>query len=142
MTVKYITVPFKRRHLEWLAADGSSEGMSVMSSDALKSMECKDSWTIVADGSPVACGGTIEQWHGRHIAWAFLSEDSGPHMRYITRKSREIVAAPKGRVEMTVRCDFAAGHRWAPLLGFSVETPMLAMYGPEGEDHTGYVRFN
>lgn len=50
------------------------------------------------------------------------------------------LAKIRGRIEMTVRADFTKGQRWAQLLGFSVETPVLKNYGPLGEDHTGYVR--
>ena len=44
--------------------------------------------------------------------------------------------------ESTVRRDFALGQRWARMLGFEIETPVLRQFGPEGEDHVGYVKFN
>lgn len=138
MTVKYMTVPFKRWHLKWLThADGP---VKISEADLLL-LEGKNSWTIVADDTPIACGGTMEQWLGRHVAWAYLHENSGSHMNYVTRQSREIVAGPTGRVEMTVRTDFLAGQRWAGMLGFKAES-VMKQYGPEGEDHVGYVRFN
>jgi hypothetical protein len=86
------------------------------------------------------CAGTIEQWRGRRTCWAYLNKDTGPNMRWITRRCKEHLDAIPGRLEFTVRQDFAAGHRWAKLLGFEVETPLLVAYGPEGEDHVGYVR--
>jgi hypothetical protein len=32
--------------------------------------------------------------------------------------------------------------KWAKMLGFRVETPLLTMFGPEGESHVSYVRIN
>ncbi len=53
-----------------------------------------------------------------------------------------ICGSVKGRMEFTVRKDFAAGHVFARLLGFEVETPCMKSYGPFGEDHVGYIRMN
>lgn len=139
MTVDYVTVPFKQWHLDWLSEENG--GQSSMNRNELMHIETQNSWTIVADGTPVAAGGTIMQWPGRHVAWSFMGMASGPHMKYITRKSREIIDLVYGRVEMTVRSDFEAGNRWARMLGFEVETPVLKSYGPMGEDHVGYMRF-
>jgi hypothetical protein len=53
-----------------------------------------------------------------------------------------MLAMVKGRLELTVRFDFDEGHRWAKMLGFKVETPVMPFYGPEGEPHSMYVRIN
>lgn len=142
MTAKFLTVPFKRWHLEWLEEHGYAEGGigPVLNDQTLTYMERINSWTCVCDGDPVACGGVVEQWPGRYTAWAYLNRLSSPHMVPITRTARSILDAMYGRVEMTVRCDFESGHRWAKLLGFHVETPTLVKYGPEGEDHVGYIK--
>jgi hypothetical protein len=131
-----LVVPFKAWHYEWLKVDHP------VSEEALMQMQMQNSWTAVVDGEIVACAGTILQWAGRHTAWAYMRPETGPHMRWITRETRKVLEVVKGRIEMTVRKDFDAGHRWALLLGFSVETPVMKSYGPFGEDHTMYVRFN
>jgi hypothetical protein len=41
-----------------------------------------------------------------------------------------------------VHAGFKDGKRWAEALGFSVETPVLRQYGPDGADHVGYLRIN
>ena len=136
-------VPFRRWHLVWLLEAGKAEGgQAQFDTDTLMVLEKHNSWTVVVDGEPMACGGTLLQWQGRHIAWTYLNVKSGPHMRFITRAAQDGLAKIRGRVESTVRCDFEAGHRWMRILGFEVETERLKAYGPEGEDHTGYVRFN
>lgn len=141
---KYVVTPFRAWHLKWLMARGNpAEGVgAVPPENALRDVEKQNSWTGVWSGDPIAAGGTMMQWPGRHTAWMFLPVDSGPHMLWITREVARNLRNVVGRVEMTVRKDFEAGHRWAKMLGFDVETPLLRAYGPQGEDHVGYVRFN
>jgi hypothetical protein len=144
MTVDRRVVPFRRWHYEWLVAAGdAAEGKNMRIAEGiLEQLERQNSWTGVADGDPVVCGGTIAQWPGRHTAWVYLNPAAGPAMVRATREVGRKILDVRGRIEFTVRCDFRNGHRWAKLLGFEVETPLLKAYGPEGEDHVGYVRFN
>lgn len=135
-------VPFKRWHLLWLLEDGpAAGGMGAFSNEMLTCME-RNGWTATYDGAPVGCGGLVMHWPGRHMAWVYLNANAGPHMLFITRAVRRVLDNTDGRIEMTVREDFDAGHRWAKLLGFQVETEVLRAYGPEGESHVGYVRIN
>jgi hypothetical protein len=103
---------------------------------------CPNIWTLTWDEEPLLCGGTIEQWPGRHIAFAYLNKTTGSHMIFTTKEAVRLLNNAKGRLEFTVRKDFEKGHRWARLLGFTVETPLMRAFGPEGEDHVGYVKFN
>ena len=131
-------VPFRRWHVEWLLS-GEKSPYDI---ETLMQMEKQNSWTAVGDGKPVACGGTVLQWPGRSLAWTCMGPESGRHMRWLTREASRVLGAVRGRVEATVRRDFDLGHRWARMLGFAVETPVLEAYGPQGEDHVGYVRMN
>lgn len=145
MTHKAI-VPFKRWHLAWLEAGGpaaDSAGL-LLGLDTLRYLEGTACWTAAVDGHPVACGGFLEQWPGRALAWMYLNKDSGPHMRWLTREVERKLDEMHGRLEMTVRADFKAGHRWAKMLGFHIENPpgLMEAYGPEGEAHVAYVRLN
>lgn len=133
-------VPFRRWHYAWLSDNGSA-GLP-MARSTLMHLEQQNSWTFVLDGEVIACVGSMAQWPGRHTLWAYLNDSTGPRMRWITRESLRLLRDVAGRVEFTVRADFLAGQRWAKLLGFEVETPLLRAFGPEGEDHVGYVRFN
>ena len=136
-------VPFRSWHYEWLLAKRATPDPRVTLTDRLLTrLEAANSWTGVVDGDPVAVAGTLLQWPGRHLAWAYLGDDTGPHMTWLTLATRRVLRGVEGRVELTVRCDFAAGHRWAKLLGFEVEAPLMKHYGPQHEPHTLYARVN
>ena len=143
--MSYLTVRFQRWHLPLLLQGGHSEGGFHLDNDAatMRALElAPNTWTLVSDGTPIVCGGTLEQWPGRHMAWAYLSKMTAPHMFAATREAYKCVRQVFGRIEFTVRMDFIHGHRWARMLGFVVETPRLVGYGPQGEDHVGYVLLN
>ncbi len=144
MEAELRVVPFRRWHYAWLAqANPTADGGSFTPVEhILTQLESQNSWTGVLDGNPIACAGTIQQWPGRHQAWAYLGKNSGPHMVWITKQVLAHVERVKGRVEFTVRSDFPIGQRWAKLLGFRIEAPCLVQYGPQGEDHVGFVRVN
>lgn len=136
-------VPFRHWHLDWLReVDAPADGSDVSQFPDTSVLESSCSWTGVVDGEPIGCAGIACQWEGRYVAWAYLGKRSGRHMRWITARAADYLQHPKGRIEMTVREDFPAGHRWAKMLGFEVETPLLRAYGPFGENHVGYVRMN
>jgi len=134
-------VPFRRWHIAWLQSNGGGCALP-FDVDTLMTLEKQNTWTAAVDGDPIACGGTIQQWPGRHHAWSLMNELTGPHMGFLTKAAKQRLSFAEGRIELTVRADFAQGHRWAKLLGFQVETPVLVGYGPQGENHVGYVRFN
>jgi hypothetical protein len=82
-------------------------------------------WAAVAPtGEVLALAGVSEQWEGRGMAWCLLSEDAAKHMVGLTRIARRYFSAVDyRRLEMYVDAQFAAGCRWAELLGFKNETP-------------------
>lgn len=101
-----------------------------------------NAYTAVHDGVPIACFGYVLLWPGRGYAWALLDEESGPHMLALTRAIRSLLHAEQlPRVEMAVAADFAAGCRWAELLGFERESDRPARkYFPNGCDAWLYAR--
>lgn len=143
MTAKYVLLPFRRWHLDVLgiSAEGG-EAFDHTSEDAHLMEKSGLCWTLVYGADPVACGGFFNVWKGRYIAWMLLNEKSGRHMVAVTRHAVERMARLKGRIELTVRADFAKGHRWAKLLGFEVEAPVLRRFGHDGADHVGYAKVN
>jgi hypothetical protein len=135
-------VPFKRFHLDWLG-ERAEPGEFIRFPDwLLEELETQNAWTGMIDGVVYVCCGTHTQWPGRHLAWAALRKDSGPRMGWITRECRKVLDRAAGRIELPVRTDFPEGLRWARLLGFHVETPLMKAFGPDGTDHVGFVRFN
>lgn len=134
-------VPFKAWHYEWLLKHESAEPSKFAPPRAtIEALERENSWTGVVGFEVMVVAGTIQQWPGRHVAWAYIRQDAGPHMLRLTKEVGRKLLDVKGRIEFTVRKDFEAGQRWAELIGFEVETPLLKAYGPEGEDHVAYVR--
>lgn len=145
MTIRdYLVTPFKAVDVALLLEHGQASGGLYRNDDALLAAVEKQPnvWTFWYGTDVLLCGGTLEMWPGRHLAWSYVSAAAGPHMLFVTREARKALARPKGRVEFAVRADFADGHRWARMLGFERETPRLRQYGPDGEDHVGYVRVN
>lgn len=144
---EYMVLRFQRWHLPYvldggtLAVGGVGAGDPEVQRALERSPNC---WTAIAEGLPIACGGTLMLWPGRHMAWAFLSQNARRWILSVTRTAREVVHRPKGRVECTVRADFPRGQGWAKVLGFEVENApgILTAYGPEGEDHIAYVLLN
>lgn len=106
-----------------------------------QTLQTQNTKTIVADGKPVAVGGTMELWPGRHLAWAFVADDAGKHMVGITRLAKKVMKNAKGRIEASARSDFGPGVRWLQALGFK-DFRLEKEYGPFREDHILGVMLN
>lgn len=142
MTHSRQVVSFIPEHYRWLEGRHAEKLSFNPPADILADMARSGSWwTGVVDGEPIAIAGVVHYWQGRCEAHAILSTDSGPHMLWVTRRARRHLATLKGRIEMTVRRGFDAGERWAAMLGFAYESTM-PKYGPDGETHFRFVRFN
>lgn len=106
-------------------------------------MQVGKAYTIEDDeGEVLIIFGMSFQWQDRALAWSFISEKAGKHFLAIHREVvRQIEDFQKycRRLEMTVDVDFRQAHRWAKLLGFSVEGYLRA-YRPDGGDVIMYSR--
>lgn len=82
-------------------------------------------WAVLdPTGEVLAIAGVTEVWEGRGIAWSVLSRNAGPHLVALTRSVvRYLDSLSFQRLELYVDAQFAAGCRWARLLGFELETP-------------------
>jgi hypothetical protein len=110
----------------------------------LQVLAMHESWTGFIHGKIVGCAGFIEVWPGRHQAWALISATIGPEgMVQFTKAVKRGLALKSGRVELVVASEFKAGHRWARLLGFTLETPEpMRRWFPEGGDASLYARIS
>lgn len=89
----------------------------------------------------IGCLGVAPLPYGSGHAWALLSKAAGPHMLAVTRYARDLLAVvPYRRVQTTVICGFAPGHRWMRQLGFAVEAERMRCYDGVGRDHALYAR--
>lgn len=142
--MKYYVVKFEPWHLDLMVEAELTETPEYMKAGPYRDILAaqSNSWSLLSsDGRVLWCGGTIPAWPGRNEGWSYVSQDAGPVMTRITRETIRMLNNAPGRTEITVAKTFDEGHRWARLLGFEVETPLLRAYGPGGEDHVGYVRF-
>lgn len=130
-------VPFRAEHL------GGIEGAEqLLGAEQARALERCSSWTALAGEEVLGCAGVVKIWSGRYVAWSYLSpQRSGRYMRQITRAVRAFIEELDARrIELSVVADFEAGHRWAKMLGFTLETPAMPGFGPNGETHAMYVK--
>lgn len=97
--------------------------------------------TALRGGLPIACFGAVEIRAERAEIWALLAFDSGRDFVRLYRGAQRFIALlPHRRLEMTVDCEFAAGHRLARMLGFECEAERMLAIHPEGGDMALYAR--
>lgn len=133
-------ITFAPHHLDDMDIQ-PAQRMTAESLKEAKGAEFGRAWTAIVDGRPVACAGLITIWPGRAYAWAVLSAQAGRWMYAITRAIRErLQSDPHERIEMAVDADFAAGQRWAMMLGFECETPAPLRKYIQGRDAYLYAR--
>ena len=139
-----IIVPFTAEHLQQIdvQAEQSLASHHFHNKQYTRALEAHDSWTGLIDDKVVACAGFITLWPGRHQVWAVISATIGPAgMLQLSRAVLRALALKTGRIEAVVASEFEAGHRWARLMGFSLETPQpMRHWFPEGGDASLYSR--
>lgn len=96
-------------------------------------------FTLIREGRPVACFGSVELYPHRAVLWALLDKDIGKHMVTAVRVAKRFVQTlPHKRIEFEVDYDFAEAHRWAKLLGFTCEVERLRCHNALGGDTSIY----
>lgn len=84
--------------------------------------------------------GVVRVHDGAATAWAVMAPGCWGHMGEMTRKIRDYLDGLNyRRIDMLVRADFAAGHRWARHLGFAREA-LLRCWAPDGGDMVMHAR--
>ena len=135
-------VPFKAAHLAAIRLQAAqmylSKWVTIEQSEAL---EQTPGYTALDDGVPICAAGVIPIWAGRAMAWSFIS-DVGPtnFLKCHRAVQRFLDGCDIQRVEMTVDCAHVAAHRWAKMLGFTVEAERMKAYAPDGHDCSLYAR--
>jgi hypothetical protein len=134
--------PFKVEHLaEMKVQAAQAADLAAVTPDMLRPFEGTDAWTARWDGVVVLIGGLVEVWAGRAALWSYVGEGAAPHLVRITKGVRRFIeSAPHTRIETYVDVGFAAGHRWAELLGFKLEAPHMPSFFPDGRDAALYGR--
>jgi hypothetical protein len=134
-------VPFRREHLFQIELQGAQASLSEKQNlEYAVALEQSGAYTGLVDGRPIICAGLVEQWEGRALAWALLSNDAGPWMLDITRACKRMFQlSGYRRIEAHVDAEFQQAVRWALMLGFEVESKMQA-FTPEGRDAFMFTR--
>lgn len=105
-------------------------------------IEANLAWAAEHEGEIVALGGFYVFWENRSVAWALLSSKAGPvfnHLHKHISRSINKFGETCRRIEITVDVGFDQGHRWAKMLGFTVEGYMRA-FRPDGGDVILYAK--
>lgn len=135
--------PCKQKHLALIRPQEHDRVLlnAYMSEDFKHLLESSFAISAWVGSRPVAAAGIIELHSRCALGWAMLGADAGPYLRPITRAVRNALdISPFPRIEMRVAYEFEEGHRWAKLLGFEVEAPLMRKSGVRGEDETLYAR--
>ena len=98
--------------------------------------------TALDDDVVLGFAGIMIQWPGRAIAFAYLSSmHTKAQILFGHRAVKDFLdGCYIKRIEMHVDCDHIEGHRWARLLGFTMEAKQLVGYRPGGGDCSLYAR--
>lgn len=97
-------------------------------------------FTLRAEGRVLCIMGLLEVHQQAATAWALIGPGCWGHMGEMTRIVRTYLdGQPYRRMDMLVRAEFAAGHRWAGRLGFSREA-VLRAWAPDGGDMVMHAR--
>jgi hypothetical protein len=135
-------VPYQAEHLLAISAQEAQRYLGEYTARHAKALEQTHAFTVMVDDKPVACGGVLDHWQGRHEVWAYIAGNVGPRVfLQIHHAVKRFFDAHSGRrIEAYVDCQFPEGHRWAQALGFELETERLRGYWPNGRDAACYVR--
>ncbi len=98
-------------------------------------------FTLRSDDGRVLCIAGVVRVHDQSgTAWAIMARGVWGRMAQITRMVRDYLdGLSYRRIDMIVRGDFRAGHRWACALGFEQEA-VLRCWAQDGGDMVMYVR--
>ena len=137
-----IVVPFQSWHF-WDIKPQASQAyvQRFATNDGIEALEKHASYTCMVDDAPVCCFGYMELYPTRASIWSYMSEDAAPHFIRLTKIAhRFIKSLPHKRLEMEVDAEFEQGHRWARMLGFTLEAECLRGYRMDGGDSAIYAR--
>lgn len=137
-----IVIPFRVDHFRAIDIQPAQARVrDMVRADDLAALEAGASYTCMHNRAVLACFGWIEIYPHRGSLWALLSASCGRHMTGMTRIAKRLIeSAPFRRLEIDVDCEFEQGHRWARMLGFSLEAERLRGYRMDGGDSAIYAR--
>lgn len=137
-----IVVPFKAEHY-WALEPQEAQTylLDHAQKEGVATLEQSNAFSILHEDKVLVCFGWFEFHTNRAMMWAYISKHAGPYLTALTRIGRRTAnMLPHKRVEMEVDCEFEQGHRWAKMLGFTMEAERLRGYRIDGGDSAIYAR--
>lgn len=142
MTVKVL--PFRADHIKTLTPQPEQAAeITALRDEQVRAVEMSGpGWTILVNDKAVACATISDLRDGRGFMWAAIGADAGPYLLRATRIGvRMMNESPYKRIEAIVKYGFAAGEKWARLLGFELETPFgMRNFGVDGSTYMLFAR--
>lgn len=137
-----VILPFTAEHFHAMKPQAAQMRAKPLWGDAqLRGLEQLPSYTVMNSGQVLMLFGHVAFHDQRALVWSILSEDAGGHMISVHRIGQRFVdSLPYRRIEMEVDCEFEQAHRWARMLGFSLEVPRLRCHREDGGDTSIYAR--
>lgn len=134
--------PFRAQHFDNLCLQGAQAYMGDwLTPENGAALERSQAFSALVGDTVIGCAGVVPVWAGRAVAWSLLAWNVGPHFVHVHRAvARFLDQCEFRRVEISVDCEFAEGHRWARLLGFEMEAERMRGYRPDGGDCALYAR--
>ncbi|RTL11288.1 MAG: N-acetyltransferase [Neisseriaceae bacterium] len=98
-------------------------------------------WTLFVDDKPIFCAGLFKMYGKRYVAWSLIAWNCGCYFRRIMRViNRYLRMFYQGcRIECTCDVNFKQAHRFAEMLGFKLEAPLMRQYEVDGRDSCLYA---
>lgn len=136
------TIPFKIEHIHQIELQ-PYQAQWQQEINAAQFKEVMDnSYTIIANDEIILIGGVYKIWENRIAAWSLISKNAGKHFVGLIRTIQKQLSHYKGyRVECYVEPVFAQGHRFAKLIGFECEAPLMRKFHQNGTDASMYAMF-
>lgn len=138
-----VTVPFKVEHFYSMELDPHFlKVASVMDLGRLIALQkSPHSYTVMKGERVIACGGVVEIWPDRAIAWTFFAKcDRHEFLIAFRVVKRFLDMCSIKRIEADIENGFDQAHRWIKLLGFKLEAASRPNYTPDGRDYALYAR--
>ena len=132
---------FQKAHLDAIILQERQKGLEYLHTDDLFLMlEGEDSYSVIEGEEVLCCAGVVKMNVGRGVAWAYLADNLNEKMVGVTRAvKRYLRIAPFHRIEMHVDCNFYEAHRWAKMLGFTMECERMKAFTPDRRDCSLYA---
>jgi hypothetical protein len=115
----------------------------LMEPDVPEALQHHPCYTVMSDdGRVLGVGGYIEAWRNRGTVWSYLADHVGREFLTCHYAAQAFIDSLEcKRLEMVVHVEHDEGHRWAKLLGFECEIPMMKNFLPTvNGDCAMYVR--